>query len=113
MSVVSVRTPYECSASVITNHVSMTSPPALSDGIGGACVHTNIVENVEDARLWSLAPPPGLQLHQQFGFIYDVHDLSQSLVPESLHDGGKLHLTQMRGQYLGQWSRKPSTDGKQ
>ncbi len=63
-------------------------------GEDGACVHTNacFVEDVEDAGLRSLAAPPGLQLHQQLGFIHDVHDLPQSLVPQSLHDGGEQHL---------------------
>lgn len=61
---------------------------------GGACVHTDlcVVEDVEDAGLRSLAAPARLQVHQQFGFIHNVHDLPQSLVPQSLHDGGKQHL---------------------
>lgn len=50
------------------------------------------VENVEEADLGFLASRPGLQLQTQISLFHDVHDLPQSLVPQSLHDGGELHL---------------------
>lgn len=52
--------------------------------------HTDVrvCENVEEAGLWSSAPALGLQL----SFIDEVQHLSQSFVPQRLHDGSKLHL---------------------
>ena len=52
--------------------------------------------DVEEADLGSPVSRPGLQLQVQVSFFHDVHDLPQSLVPQSLHDGGELHLSGTR-----------------
>lgn len=47
----------------------------------------SVCENVEEAGLRSAAAP-----RLQLSFIHNVHHLSQSFVPQRLHDGSKLYL---------------------
>lgn len=63
-----------------------------------ACIRTDscVVEDVEDIRLRSLPTLTRLQLPEQPSFIHDVQDLPQSLITQSLHDGGKQHLKGQR-----------------
>ena len=56
------------------------------NGGGGTCVHTN---GIKQGGL-GLAAPPGPLLHQHFGFIIDLHDLPQNLLPLNLQEGGDL-----------------------
>lgn len=51
-----------------------------------------VAEHVEYTRLQSPGAAARRWLRRQPDFIQQVEDLPQSLVPQSLHDGGEQHL---------------------